>query len=71
MRHYVLDVARGEQVGLFDKVEHLVLLPGGVGEALVLWVAFDHWRRVGAHHAAGGVVPQRQDVLPIVHLRAH
>jgi len=68
--HDVLHVAGGQQVGLLDEVEHL-LLPGGVAEARVLGVGLDHRRGVEAPEAARGVLPEGEVVLPEADLRLH
>jgi hypothetical protein len=65
----VVDVARGDQIGLLDEVEQEVFFPFGVGEALVALLRLGHGRALHAHHAQRGVLPQRKVVPHQVHLR--
>src|SRR5271165_2623504 len=71
MRDHVLHVARRQQVGLLDEVEHLVLAPGVILEAPVGGGRVDHRLGLDAHHPPGGVLPQRHVVLPEADLRLH
>ena len=71
--HHVLHVAGGEQVGLLDEVEDLVLLPGVILEAAVLRVRLDHRLGLAVHaeDPARRVLPERHVVLPEPDLRLH
>jgi hypothetical protein len=67
--HRLLHPARGQQIGLLDVVEELVLLPGRVLEAAVVGRrAVSRWR-ILAHQAPGGGLPEVHMGLPQVHLR--
>ena len=64
-----LQPARGEQVGLLEVVEHDLVLPGRIGEALVaLGRLGDRLDRL-AHHALGRDLPQLHVLGPELHLR--
>jgi hypothetical protein len=65
----LMDVARGNQVGLLDEVEQEMLFPLGIGEALVALLRLCHRRALHAHHAHRRMLPQREVVPNQVHLR--
>ena len=69
---HVLEEAGGQQVGLLDEVEDLVVAPGLVLEAAVLRVlGDDRGGPVLAHHPPGGILPEGEVVLPEAELRLH
>ena len=55
--HQALHIAGREQITLPDEVEHFILAPGLILEALILLVFRDHVGRGLTHHAARGVLP--------------
>ncbi|MFT3770568.1 MAG: hypothetical protein QM820_34510 [Minicystis sp.] len=66
--HGLLEGARREQVRLLDEIEDGALGPLLVLEAAVLGRGLDDGLDLGAEHAAGGALPEREVVLPEAHL---
>ena len=68
---HVLEEPGGQEIGLPDEVEHLVLAPRLVLEAAVARVFGDDRLHLLAHHAPRGVLPEGEVVLPEAELRLH